>query len=467
MASGVVTLTQMLNALDKNVATGIERKIKKLSKKAVFRAPLDDNKAELLKRQVGYGEVTKEVCKWDPIIEKNKKAEQIKFPLDRQPEHLPSTSDAIGELKARSEFEETVQKTLQTSDTALRDRQELTKAEEKYLKAISLEEAKARHLELQKTRVLLSSYAAKMRRQKTIKSKSYRRLLKKEKVKRHLKNVESSKDLLMDEIEKLQKLRARERATLKHKNTGKWAKHAKFRAKYDEEARKAMIEQIGIAGKLLQRPAGIEGSSDSDDDSDANSEDSEASDNHSEAGSDGSQDSVEMERRLNIIRQQSENIEDDEQRKLMSEAFADDDVVTEFKEAKEALANEEQPKDIDLFLPGWGDWAGPGLKISKKKRRRYIIKAQRRPRKDDNLGNVIISEDADSHLNGLVIKQVPRNMRIKGKLEKTMNQPVTATFIDQTTYRKVIKPKIETKMGARIEPMSKAKVLLSKGAKWA
>lgn len=511
-SEGQLTLTQMLEALDKDVASGLEKKLKKLSKKTALKAPLDENKAELIKRQAGYSEVTKEVSQWDPVIERRRKADQLKFPLDQQPDYLPTTSETLGELKPRNDFEQQVQQTIQSSDTVLHDKQVLTKAEERYLKAISVEEAKARHIELQKMRVLLSSYVSKMRRQKAIKSKSYHRLLKQERIKRHMRKVESNKDLLADELNKLQKLRARERATLKHKNTGKWAKHAKFRSKYDEEARKAMLEQIGIAEKFLKKPAEVdsdseesESSDDNHDDDDDDSDDNIIKDNDSNASS---IDDDEMERRLDIIRKSAnenadrkdmlivsselisdnpankhndgsksnlpdgsgddgEDDDEDYQRKLMSEAFADDDVVAEFNKAKEDLANEEQPKDKDSYLPGWGNWAGPGLKVNNKMRKKFVVKAKKRPRRDETLGNVIISEDADSHIKRMMVKKLPRNMRTDNQLERTINQPITATFTNQTTHRKVIKPRIVTKMGARIEPMNKDKVLRSKGAKWA
>lgn len=47
-----------------------------------------------------------------------------------------------------------------------------------------------------------------------------------------------------------------------------------------------------------------------------------------------------------------------ERRLTIAEAFADDDVLAEFREEKRALEEEEQPKSVDLTLPGWGDWAG-------------------------------------------------------------------------------------------------------------
>ena len=53
-------------------------------------------------------------------------------------------------------------------------------------------------------------------------------------------------------------------------------------------------------------------------------------------------------------------------------AFAeDDDVLAEFVSEKKSIIARDQPKDIDLRLPGWGDWSGPGIVASKRRKRRY------------------------------------------------------------------------------------------------
>lgn len=487
-----VTLGQMLKSLDKDVAVNVEKKLNKLVKKRAIRAPLEKHKAEQAERKIAYSLVSKEVSRWEPIVDKNRKAKQLRFPLDQEQNSLPSTSEALGQLNPCNDFEQEVKSVIASSETVLHDKREFSKAEEKYLKAISVEEAEERHRELQKKRVLLSSYAAKMRRQKAIKSKSYRRLLKHERIKRHVKNVESDKDLLVEEIERLQRLRAQERASLKHKTTGKWAKHAKFRSKYDEEARKAMLEQIGIAEKLLEKPVIDEDSDDStgqDSEEDAVSVSAE-SDNEGEPEKETTlKEEVSTDDRLVVSSEliegrasrkrktsaesysdeemdgEDDDSEDDDQRRLMSEAFADDDVVAEFKKAKNKMADEEQPKDIDLFLPGWNDWAGPGIKTNKNKRKKYIVKAKKLPRRDETLGNVMISEQASSK-SGLLSKMLPKNSNKLERVEKMLMKPITGTFVSQSEHREAIKPRIETKMGARIEPLSKTALRVNK-AKWA
>ena len=53
---------------------------------------------------------------------------------------------------------------------------------------------------------------------------------------------------------------------------------------------------------------------------------------------------------------------------MIAEAFADDDVIEEFMQEKEDIIEKKTVKDVDLTLPGWGDWGGEGVKPVKKKR---------------------------------------------------------------------------------------------------
>ena len=49
-----------------------------------------------------------------------------------------------------------------------------------------------------------------------------------------------------------------------------------------------------------------------------------------------------------------------------------DDVVAEFQSFKKSQEEAEQPKDICTALPGWGDWGGEGIVMSKRKKSRCL-----------------------------------------------------------------------------------------------
>ena len=111
----------------------------------------------------------------------------------------------------------------------------------------------------------------KAKRLAKIKSKTYRRLKKKQKQKlvEKLGDDEDSADdekRLQREVE-----RARERATLKHKNTGKWAKAMKARGELNEDQRQEVLEMLQRGEKLKRkihaRGEGDVDEEDSDDDS--------------------------------------------------------------------------------------------------------------------------------------------------------------------------------------------------------
>lgn len=71
-----------------------------------------------------------------------------------------------------------------------------------------------------------------------------------------------------------------------------------------------------------------------------------------------------------IVGNDEEDIAEDEQRMTIAEAFADDDVIEEFAREKQEVRQRQKAKDIDLTLPGWGQWGGTGIQVNKKKRKR-------------------------------------------------------------------------------------------------
>lgn len=97
---------------------------------------------------------------------------------------------------------------------------------------------------------------------------------------------------------------------------------------------------------------------------------------HGDGGEDGESDSLQQ-KRIDI-----------------QQAFANDDVMEEFVREKSENEEASKPKDIDLSLPGWGSWAGAGIKPSERKKKLFTKKADPAPpRKDKDLSHVIINEE--------------------------------------------------------------------------
>ncbi|KAG8552969.1 hypothetical protein GDO81_003191 [Engystomops pustulosus] len=207
------------------------------------------NKAEEQKilRQAAYQKSSQEVSRWKKVVTENRKAEQLVFPLNEQPLRPAPIEENLTAWKARTPLEMEIFSMLHKHKQPI-VAPVLTPMEKASIKAMSLEEAKRRRIELQRARILQSYYQVKARRERKIKSKSYRKVKKKGRMKQSLKIFEelrkTNPEAALEELEKLEKDRIQERMSLKHQKTGKWAKSRAIMAKYDDEARKAMQEQL-------------------------------------------------------------------------------------------------------------------------------------------------------------------------------------------------------------------------------
>ena len=104
----------------------------------------------------------------------------------------------------------------------------------------------------------------------------------------------------------------------------------------------------------------------------------------------------------------NEEEEEASQQDLIAEAFADDDVVDDFKAEKAALVAASKPKAIDLTLPGWGEWGGGGARPSKRKRKRFTVKAPPAPkRRDENNQKLIINTSKDEKIRAHQVSSIP------------------------------------------------------------
>uniref|UniRef100_T1HB16 Uncharacterized protein n=1 Tax=Rhodnius prolixus TaxID=13249 RepID=T1HB16_RHOPR len=166
---------------------------------------------------------------------------------------------------------------------------------------------------------------------------------------------------------------------------------------------------------------------------------------------------------LDFVEEHNES-EDEElidiNRKLnLEEAFADDDVIEEFRREKEKDIERSNPKDIDLTLPGWGHWAGCSMEQTaenrrKRKNRRLIIKFPKIPRKDDKKDYVIINEDVSNNLKKHMVHDLPFPFKSVKDYETSIRAPIGNTWVPQSAFMKFIQPSVLTRLGSIIEPMS-------------
>lgn len=145
------------------------------------------------------------------------------------------------------------------------------------LTKLTREEMIARSKELRLIRIRESQKNAKARLQNKIKSKKFHKIMKKEKLKEEIKNFtllqKSDPEAAIRKLDLLEKRRIEERALLRHKNTGTWAKNLQIRSKYDKDARKELAQQLSISRELTQVKDPFEEDDDDDDDEVENGDD--------------------------------------------------------------------------------------------------------------------------------------------------------------------------------------------------
>ncbi|XP_036436531.1 U3 small nucleolar RNA-associated protein 14 homolog A [Colossoma macropomum] len=272
-----VNLSDLLGTMDKTpgAPNKTKQQLKNLqNRKETLELPLSKQQTEKIQREVAYDKSSKEVSRWETVITQNQKAEQLVFPLRQDPTGPKRMEQVVAGWKAETPLEKEIFSLLHSNNQPIHD-PVLTPAEEASIKAMSLEEAKMRRAELQKARALQSYYEAKARRERKIKSKKYHKVQKKAKRKEFLKQFDEMMKTdpagALEELKKMELSRMEERMSLKHQNSGKWAKSKAIMAKYDDSARKAMQEQLEMNKQLTQKLVVP-----SDDDEEKNGEEAEA-----------------------------------------------------------------------------------------------------------------------------------------------------------------------------------------------
>ncbi|XP_065176210.1 U3 small nucleolar RNA-associated protein 14 homolog A-like [Sycon ciliatum] len=511
------------------------------------KAPLTKPQKERAERSAAYDIASEEISKWQPLVKKNREAKQ----LDLRDEHAYSMPKSVGQFlhdnfKPRDEFETEMLEVMKDPTLSNKiGKDGLTLTERRELDAMTIEEAKERRAELQKNRALQSYYERKCARQNKIKSKSYHRVKRKEREARAE--------------------RAKERGTLKHQNTSKWAKNLKIRGHKDATTRQLlsddlrrgselvqkdpeneeevntdtdgdavededMVETVHVednvhsrngqdsddalvheearvhkslttrhkqpnlssAGELMKADSADEEDDaeesdshddddgteedDEDDEDEAEEEDDDGDDDNNQAGKkvddDGDEQRVQFVGDVDMLLEAGAGAADvlaGEQQCNIAESFAAGDVQAAFAVKKAEEVEASKPKVVDDFLPGWGDWAGDGVQLSKKakRRKRRFVNHQKpgpngEPRADRKLPHVIISDKRHKNLEKHQVKNLPFPFTSKAQYQQSLRMPVGREWHTEQSFRDLCQPKVLTNMGAIIEPIKAPKAMTRK-----
>ncbi|CAH0400963.1 unnamed protein product [Chilo suppressalis] len=266
--SNELDLSNVVEALEGTaIHVKIGKKLKKIQNKSqVLKKPLEKPQAERIKRAIGYEENKKKIGRWDPVVARARTVDYVSFPIKHVSNKLQSTGEFLSKLKLKSALEKELDEVDPPAEVMEEDEEEQTYP-------MSYEEMIEHRQHSAKLRAQESYKAAKAKRQSKIKSKKYHRILKKEKLKQQLKEFEDlqkkNPEEALQKLEALEKARALERHTLRHKNTGKWAKNQLIRAKYDKEVRQQIAEQLAVSRSLTHKTQDTESTDDEADNNEA------------------------------------------------------------------------------------------------------------------------------------------------------------------------------------------------------
>uniref|UniRef100_A0A8C7WW89 UTP14C small subunit processome component n=1 Tax=Oryzias sinensis TaxID=183150 RepID=A0A8C7WW89_9TELE len=239
------------------VPTQTRKQLQNLSRsQKTVEQPLSRQESERVQRDLAFQKAAVHVSRWKSVVTQNRRSEQLVFPLNQEPSGPKPLEKVVTGWRVQTPLEQEVFNLLSANKQPIHD-PVLSPAEEASLRAMSLEEAQIRRAELQKARALQSYYEAKARRERKIKSKKYHRVQNKARRKEFLKQfdqmVKTDPNGALEELNKMELARMKERMSLKHQNSGKWARSKAIMAKYDEGARRAMQQQLELNKDLTQK----------------------------------------------------------------------------------------------------------------------------------------------------------------------------------------------------------------------
>ncbi|TIB32483.1 hypothetical protein E3P84_02529 [Wallemia ichthyophaga] len=271
---GPVSLDSLLAPLPTNIASTINHQVKplkpsesKTAKRGALAAPLATFYKERADRQAGQKVVKDDIKQWDASMKALENSNTLSFPLQGPGQGgvvdgSHSGKDLVSEFKPANPLESSVDHLLKSNNlsTQVNPSDSLPQQEQSKL---SQEQTKAKFQALRQQRQLMYESEKKAARMNKIKSKTYRRLRRKEKEANKRKAAEAG--VLDSDEERMgaERNRALERATLRHKGgNSKWAKEMKDRSDGDKDT----LNELHRMEELGQRIRGEKFDNDNDDD---------------------------------------------------------------------------------------------------------------------------------------------------------------------------------------------------------
>ncbi|KAF8866934.1 Utp14-domain-containing protein [Acephala macrosclerotiorum] len=300
-APAKLTLEDMMSGItdpqDKKALKFLESASGSKKARGKLEVPLAKRQQDRLDRSAAYDKTKETLDRWADTVKHNRRADHLMFPLpDNEALQAKSNKELVPTniSKPFNELEATIQSILEESGLAAAngkdDEDHIREFEELELQTnkLSMEDVKARRDQLRAARELLFREEAKAKRIKKIKSKSYRKVHRKQREKEERLNQEALAEggyvPSEDELEAQDRRRAEERMGAKHRGS-KWAKAMKETGQttWNEDARSGITEMARRDEELRKRVEGRavrkefeDGSDEPFDDSDDMSDDDDA-----------------------------------------------------------------------------------------------------------------------------------------------------------------------------------------------
>ncbi|XP_031485389.1 uncharacterized protein LOC116254265 [Nymphaea colorata] len=272
-SGGTISVQDLLDPLyGKPGYSSLRKRMHHLERKSEpVRAPLPKVIQERLDRTSAYKLSKDDITKWEPLVKKNREAPTIYFGEEVQA-RIPTVGEIASEFKPRTSLEQKISSILGNAkvvEAHMKDGAALLE-----LNKISVESVRERQGRLAKMRSLLFRHEMKAKHIKKIKSKTYHRILKKNKLKSKSVDVEADPEAAKEHAMKQEFKRAEERMTLKHKNSSKWARRILKRGlnAQDEGTRTAISEQLNQHALLTRKMNSMKDNSSSDSSTDEEDE---------------------------------------------------------------------------------------------------------------------------------------------------------------------------------------------------
>ncbi|KAE9395799.1 Utp14-domain-containing protein [Gymnopus androsaceus JB14] len=176
-----------------------------------------------------------------------------------------------------------------------------------------------------------------------------------------------------------------------------------------------------------------------------------------DSDSDSNSEVEEQEKMLQTKSKKSKAVKAFEQRELVARAFAGDNVVKDFEEAKRREIAMDAPTEVDTTIPGWGSWGGSGTRKTAPKPHliKKIAGIDPKSRADYNKSHVIISEKRDKKASKYLVPDLPFPYTSKAQFDRRMQQPLGPEWNTRVGFQRGTLPKVVKKMGTVIDPLEK------------